>query len=226
MSSFEPGEALLDTRFVPDTTATELPRFERTDADQTAEPEGEAELAERHWLQGYAAGRDAAREALPCAEAEALTRAAEALAGATEQLFALQRGSLAAQRSAVVELALAIAERILHRNLRADAGALEALVEHAAASLADEGPLQLQLSEADLAIVAEERAPRLAALRAAGELALSPSTDLQPGEFRLQAGSAEVDGRIDSLLGIVREGLDECLAQCDDAGNDREGSGS
>ena len=61
MSSFEPAELLLDTQFVPDPADGDAPGFEGADAGAAEE---EVNEVERSWLRGYAAGRDAEREAL------------------------------------------------------------------------------------------------------------------------------------------------------------------
>lgn len=218
MSWFEPGDAQVRPDFVPHADARGEHAFETLEpsgAPPTPTPTAEPEEPdpEHFWLLGYAAGRDATRDELPFREAEGLALATEALVRAAGELASLRREYLSSNRRELVDLAIAIAERILERELAHDPDVLAALVERSLESLAEEGPIRLLLCDADREVLRSADSSRLAALRDEGGLEIETAADLSRGEVRLQAGAAEMDARIQTLLGLVREGLEECLSQ-------------
>jgi len=160
-------------------------------------PASEAELAARY-EKGLADGRAEAEEAL-AAPLAALERAA--------RLLAEQRDAwLHAQRTAVVELALAIAGRIVEREIAADPRRLAELVGRAIRRLEPGAPVVVQLARADLS-VASGRRPALAALAADEAVRLEAAADLGSGEARVRSDATTIDATLTGLLARFREEL-------------------
>lgn len=158
--------------------------------------------------EGYAHGR----ESLPWREAESLERALQAVEAAAESLAALRREYLAVHRRHVVDLAVAIAERILARAVHEDPEALESLIERGMALLADEEPVCVRLSAQDLAALEAGAAPRLARLASGPGVRFESDPGLEPGDVCVTGEKACVDARLGELLRRIRVELDTSLA--------------
>ncbi len=139
------------------------------------------------------------------AGASALQRAAAELQGAREE----DRAWL---RSAALELGVALAERLLERELSLRPDALRPMLERAVALLKDQGPLRIAISEADHRALGSGEAPWLAEVQQTSGAALEPDAGLARGEARVFAGSAHARVDVDSMLACLREELAElCL---------------
>lgn len=135
---------------------------------------------------------------------EARAEDREPLRAAIAALAELRRDYLAQSREGIVELALAIAERVVRHSLGEQADLLAAFVEHAVATVAAEGPIEVRLSPVDCERL--ETAEREAE-SAARAYALVPDRALRRGDVVVSSAFAELDARIASLLGIVRSSL-------------------
>ncbi|MFQ5418666.1 MAG: FliH/SctL family protein [Myxococcota bacterium] len=142
---------------------------------------------------------------------ESCRRAAEALCAAASELVALRDEYLAAHRHEAVELAFVIAGAILGRSFSGNTDGLASRIERAVAQLDDAGPLRLQLASEDHEVVATDAAGELSRIVRAAPIEVSADPELEPGEFRLQAGPAEVDGRLDALLARMRQQLTDTV---------------
>jgi flagellar assembly protein FliH len=202
-SSFEPSPGVARAVFVPDGAAVP-PGPEPASA-------GEPPQADDALAREYARGRDEARVEL---EAEAATRigsAVTALEAAAEELARITAEERAALRAAVIELALALAGRLVTRELRGDCEALAPLVGDALALLPRSEGLRLALSPADAGRVQEGHAPALERLRSEWRAELVADAAVAAGEARVQGGAASVDVRVEAILERFREGLFESL---------------
>jgi len=209
MSSFEPlsgwgrrgsfaASTPAPTGFRGEPAVGPSPRTARVATD-TGREEAEA-LAHRAYEEGLAAGR---RETLE-RERE---RAFAALEDASRAILELRDGYLAANRRLVVDLALEVARILSARPVDAEIAALSARLEPALASLPDEGPLRLRLAPADHARVVGEGGRALAARLEGRGVVLGVDGSLADGEFHLDAGATELDGRREALLADLRERL-------------------
>jgi flagellar assembly protein FliH len=157
--------------------------------------------------QTYERGREAGRAELPWREAEALQSARAALEKAARALGDERRETLRAQRETVIELALAVAGRILEREVAARLDALEPLLERALTLLADKAPLVLYLAPRDLETLRAGGAPAIEALADGVLEKIDADPELLPGNARLAAGSAGVDASIHTILAQFRSEL-------------------
>jgi len=190
--------------------------FTSADASASAsppEPESQPDLESvRH--AAFEEGREAGRAELPWQEARQLETAIVALESAERAFAAERRDYLRAQRGALVDLAIAIAERILMRELSTDPAALVALVERAIDSLPQasrDGGVALHLSPSDHGVLAQGEGDALARLAQDGTVQIVSDAGLAPGDVRVQAGATTLDARRSVLLERVREALAPAL---------------
>jgi flagellar assembly protein FliH len=180
-------------------------------AGAAAEPHAPAVDLEELRRAAFEEGRAAGRAELPWQDADALRAALGSLEEAARALDATRRGYLRAQRRALVELAIAVAERVLARAVAADPDALVLLVARALDLLGEEEPLRVRLCAAHVETCAQGLAPELARLVEERGVALEPDRELSPGDVRVQAGRCQVDARLGECLRRVREDLGELI---------------
>ena len=161
-------------------------------------------------------GRAAGRAELPWAEAEALASAIDAVEQAARALASLRSSYLDLHRRALVDLALAVAERVLGREIEADGDALAGVIAQALEAAGEERPLRLRLAPGDHETLSAGHAPRLAALLEESGVAVDADPELAPGGLRLEAGRTEVDARIGEILKRVKENLHTVIEAADE----------
>ncbi|MEB2344401.1 MAG: hypothetical protein OZ948_06665 [Deltaproteobacteria bacterium] len=152
------------------------------------------------WEEGERAGRGA----LPWQEADALRAATDALAAAACELGALRRAYLTENRRLVIELACAIAERVLGLP-PAPQDLLAALVDRAVELFPPDEPLALHVCAADRATLGA--GPQGATLERDGRLVLVTDATLAPGEARVVGRSGDVRAVVADVLERVRAEL-------------------
>ncbi|HVP29128.1 MAG TPA: FliH/SctL family protein [Myxococcota bacterium] len=205
-------------RFVADPLPEVVRRFERAvqaavaaaASEPVPPPAAEPTLEEacaRAREEGYAAGR----AELPWSEAESLRTAIVALEHAAATLAALRRAELRAQRRAIVELAVALAEGVLRREVRADRDALAGVLERALAAVDAEDGVRLRLSARDLAALEAGHAPELARIAAQHGLSLQGDPSLSPGDLRLASPRSDVDARLHTCVRRLADELGDLL---------------
>jgi flagellar assembly protein FliH len=163
-------------------------------------PEETARDTDELLRESYELGREAGRAELPWREAEALRSAQAALEQAVRALEDERFATLRAQRETVIELALAVARRILEREVAARLDDIEPVLERALPLLAEAGPVVLHLAPGDLETLRAGGAPALERLAGRALAGIEADEDLRPGDARLSAGSSSVDARIDTIL--------------------------
>ena len=200
MSSFEPvalaGRDATD--FVPIALGARdgfagagLSRDERHEALERVRRDELAAAVERARAEGAEAARAEDREPFRAALAA---------------LAELRRDYLVQSREGIVELALAIAERVVRHALAEQADLLAAFVEHAVATVAADGPLEVRVSPIDCERLRAGEAEDAAVARERGYVLVADPA-LARGDVVVEGASSELDGRIERLLGIVRASL-------------------
>lgn len=148
-------------------------------------------------------GRMAAEQA---AEQRAVARQAPVLAAfqtLMEDLAGQRRRLRIEAEQDAVKLALAIARRILHRELAVDPAAILGVVKAAFAKLDARETHRLRVSPADAALLEQYRAEL--DLPAAVEIAADQS--LRAGSAIFETSRGELDAAIDTQLGEIERGL-------------------
>ncbi len=167
--------------------------------------------------EAFERGREEGREALPWQDAEALRTAVTALETSCRELDGVRRGYLQDNRTAIVELALAVAERVIGRTLRSDPEVLASVVQSALEELGSGESPVLHLSHPDHDTLRAGLAPALDALCRRHDLAIHVDCELRAGETRLVTAHSCVDARLGEVLRRVREELDPGPEPCESA---------
>ena len=161
--------------------------------DARAAIEAEARNArEQAHAEGFAAGRDEALAALEPAR-EALLNAAAALELAVEEL-----GPEAESRA--VDLAVALAEKILSTTVDADPGLVSAVVTGAIRRALHHGPLVVEINPADVELVRASLEGIEAELGGLPRLDLVGERRIPRGGCVVHTGEGQIDARLDTQL--------------------------
>lgn len=168
--------------------------------------------------EAFAAGRAAERAECPWQEAETLRSATLALEEALRGVGALRRGYLVDQRTALVELACALAERVLGAAVAASSDSIASVVERALANLGEAEGIRLRLSSRDVEAIRAGLAPELARIVEAHGVELEVDPTLAAGDARVLAGRTRVDARLAETLRRLREEMLELVDLQEDAG--------
>lgn len=152
------------------------------------------------------------RAALPWTDAEALRATVRAFTAAASELAAARRSYLLENRHVVVELACAIAERVLGAPPATDRAALTALVGRALELFPNDEPLALHLAPADRAIVEAGLAEEMARLGREGRVRVVEDATLAPGEARVLGRSSDVRAAVAEVLERLRAELADAVA--------------
>lgn len=226
MSSFEPE--LRPGGFVADPVQPRRGPFEAT-PEQTgpraretapppaveepapADPAGTPDPVDTDAIAGAAfeEGQAGVHAERPAEENEDLSGAVRVLESSARALTELRQDQLAANRRFVMDLAVAIAEKVIGRAVRTDPEVLASLVERALTPLGDGGTVELSLSSEDHETLTSRLTHTLERLRRDFDIEVRPDPALLPGDVRVGQGRAEVDARIAELLRRVREDLDD-----------------
>jgi len=157
-------------------------------APRAAEPDPGQQIAEA-FASGFEQGRARAAEE----QAEVVRGALCALEEAARELRARDARAQAALAPAALELAVAVAERILRREIDRDLGSLAPCLEEALAALRPTAATCLALAPADLAAVEAGAADAVAKLAETWNARLVADPALAPGEARVESGGAQVE---------------------------------
>lgn len=192
--------------------AREAARGERQPAPEAdwarklAEAEQRAEQRVREARQaGYREGEQAGRKA---AEAE-LRAAIEKFAVAAHEFANLRPAVLSRAEAGLVKLAIAIARRLLHRELSVDPDALQALVHLLLQKVQVQEVVRLRVfpeHEATLR-AALERVP------GAARIEVRPDSSLGRGGVLMETTRGSVDASVETQLAEVERGLTDRLRQ-------------
>lgn len=108
-----------------------------------------------------------------------------------------------------LDLAVALAERILERELAIDPDALHPLIARAAELVGEGGALTVALPEETYALLEAEMPGRLESLQRDREVHFRPDAGLSAGESRVSSGASEVEVGVQSMLAQLRDELRE-----------------
>jgi flagellar assembly protein FliH len=171
-------------------------------ARRMAELEAHAERQAREARQaGYREGEAAGRRAAE----EELRPAVERLARSLEEIARL-RAALAAQaESSLVKLSIAIARRVLHREVTLDPGALAGIVRAALEKVHIHEAGRVRAHPAEAAVLR-------AALEQAGcALPVEPDPSLGRGGVVVETARGKLDASLDTQLAEIERGLADRL---------------
>jgi flagellar assembly protein FliH len=165
-----------------------------------AEWQGRVEAA---YQQGLSAG-----EAVGTQKAsERLAAVLASLGAVTQELAGMRKRLRMEAEASVVELAIAIARRILHREVATDPEAVLGLVKSAAERLTAREMYRLRLSAGDAAVIQEQRAR----LNLPPGLEIVADGSLAAGSVVFETPRGELDASVGTQLDEIQRGLADML---------------
>lgn len=187
--------------------SAERARLAALDQEERLRTEGR-EQAERAAQERIKAAEQRVRDADAKAEAaiaaaraeaeERLGRAAGALEQALANLSVLERQVIEAAEGETVSLALAIANRILAREIASDPAWMRGLLAAALADVPDRRRVVVHCAPTDAAVIRERLAATASAVPGTERLELAEDPSLQPGSLVLSAGGTRLDASVQS----------------------------
>jgi flagellar assembly protein FliH len=186
---------------------SEKPSPEVEFARKLAEVEQQAERRVREARQaGIKEGEQAGRKA---AEGE-MRATIEKLAAAIHETAALRPGIMARAEATLVKLAIAIARRVLHREMSVDPDALQALVHLLLQKVQAQEVLRVRIFPEHQAMLraALERLP------GGSQIEIRPDASLGRGGVLFETTRGTLDAGVDTQLGEVERGLTDRLHKC------------
>jgi flagellar assembly protein FliH len=207
---FDWGDAA--TRAVPPPSVLQLLRvpFDEPDAPEPAAaqaepapgPDHQARLAalERDaFAKGYAQGERAGVEA-GAKRAEAMLRR---VAQTLEQLSQLRRTIVRETEKQMVQLAIDLSRRIVHRELTLDPTLVAAMAHVAVDRLGESTPARIRLNPEDYAVVVAQRGEQWEG----AQVAITPDPAIARGGCVVESDFGTVDGRLDAQFDEVTRAL-------------------
>jgi flagellar assembly protein FliH len=144
-------------------------------------------------------------------EQEAIQRVLAHLTELAGELQAQQRQRLEEMQQVAVELAVAVASRLVHERIEAGAYAVDALVRQAVEQLQATGPISIYLNPQDLELLEKRLRARSGPVLDAAKVRLLADAALARGDCRADAGESSVEFQIQQQLAEIRRHLLEVL---------------
>jgi len=164
-------------------------------------------LSRQGFEEGFAVGEQAGLEVGREKAISYLNTLAEAATAA----IGLRRKIRQEAHEELVALAVAIAERLVRREITCDRSILLDRVQDFLTELDDATAVTLRMHPIDLAYAESCKDDWRQLFGAVEHLRLEESHDLQQGDMRIETPTTSLDARIDSLLATVRERLIEAI---------------
>lgn len=155
----------------------------------------------------YQEGQRAAESAAKQREEHRLEPSIAALSVIIQELASLRKRLRTEAEGDMVKLAVAIARRVLHRELATDPEAILGVVIAAFHKLNARETQRLRMSTADAAVIHENRIR----LELPPGLDVSADTSLGPGSVIFETSRGELDASVDTQLAEIERGFTDVL---------------
>jgi flagellar biosynthesis/type III secretory pathway protein FliH len=176
--------------------------------------------AERKVKEAYVEATRRGMEAGRAQYLKAVAESAGALRTAAEAMQKAREDFLTSLEPQVVRLAVAVARRILEREMQGDPDAIGRTVRKAITHLADRETMTLRLHPADLEGLRKEKVKLLDEFDGVREITLQADENVRPGGCIVETDLLTVDARIESQLEQIMSALER------DASPEEPGSGN
>ena len=172
--------------------------------DFRGDPEGAAEARiQAAFEQGHAAGEAAGAQRA----AQRLDPVFSGLSSVIQELAAIRPRLRQEAEEDTVRLAVAIARRVLYRELATDPDAILGLVKAAFSKLNARETNRLRVSPADAAVIQESRARR----DLPENLEIYPDASLAQGSAVFETSRGDLDASVDTQLAEISRGLADVM---------------
>lgn len=179
-----------------------------------AEARAEAEQKVR---EAYEEGMRRGMEAGQAQFDESVGRAADTLQQASEAMAQARQAFLDSLEPQVVQLAVALAGRILEREVRLDRSVVVTAARAALERVSDEGRVTLRVNPADIEVLREKKPELLGQFEGIATIDLAPDEEVESGGCVAVTESLEIDARLSAQLDLI---MAQLLADAADASQD------
>lgn len=157
--------------------------------------------------QGYEQGfAEGFREGSSAQKNEALT-AVNALQAVREEVGSFKEKILQSTEQQVLELCIAIAEKILHQEISMDRGVIQSVLKDAFRTLVDRENVKIRLNSEDFRYLIEIKADFINSLDGVRNVFFEEDGSIPRGGAILESSSGEVDARIGEQLAEVKAAM-------------------
>jgi flagellar assembly protein FliH len=197
----------------------------REEARQEGFEKGREEAYDEGYSQGHAAGfrvgyghgreagnRDALEEETRRIRAET-TDLVATLESIIEEFGSRRRELLEASRRELVQLAMRVAEKVIHREVRLDEESVVPCVRRAVDMMFQAGRVRLELNEQDAAVIERYARQASGAFRSLPAMEIVTVAGIERGGCRVNSESGEVDVTIATQLRIIEDTLLEAARE-------------
>lgn len=167
------------------------------------EPEKSEDIKEKAYREGFELGLKEGREKAEKESKEILQR----LESLIKSLQRIREEIYKKAEEEILELSVAIAKKILRRELELNRSSILQLVREAIRRLTEEDTIKIYLSFEDFELVKRHREELLRELGESKNLIISPSQEVSPGGCFVETEFAQVDARLETQLEAVVQGL-------------------
>ena len=176
--------------------------------DPAAEPnEEDRQQIELRVKAAYQQGLAAGEQAAALKAAQRVEPAIASLNSVVAELASARKKFRAEAEEDTVKLAIAIARRVLHRELSADPEAILGVVKAAFQRLNARETHRLRVAPQDAALLAEHRAR----LEFPAALEIVPDGTLTPGSAIFETARGELDASVETQLGEIQRGFADII---------------
>ena len=167
------------------------------------EPERKEDLKERAYKEGFELGLKEGREKAQKEVEEILAR----LEGLIRSLEKIREEIYKKAEEEILQLSIAIAKKILRRELELNHSSVLQLVREAIRRLTEEDTIKVYLSFEDFELVKRHREDLIRELGESKNLIISPSQEVSPGGCFVETDFAQVDARLETQLETIIQAL-------------------
>jgi flagellar assembly protein FliH len=164
-------------------------------------------IREQASVAGLAAASQQAEAQVDTRVKQQLQSSVSALQQAAAELTVAKESLLAAWETQVVDLAVAIAARVIRTEIADKPQITIGLIQESLRLAADETQLMLQLNPADVAALGKEIDACLSDLGKVGKVEVVPVESVERGGCRLLTSSGEIDQRLETQLQRIESEL-------------------
>lgn len=167
------------------------------------EPERKEDLKERAYKEGFELGLKEGREKAQKEVEEILAR----FEGLIRSLEKIREEIYKKAEEEILQLSIAIAKKILRRELELNRSSVLQVVREAIKRLTEEDTIKVYLSFEDFELVKRHREDLIRELGESKNLIISPSQEVSPGGCFVETEFAQVDARLETQLETIIQAL-------------------
>ena len=207
--SLQTGE-VEGTDFIPLKETTDHYKKKKEIQDVLREAQEKASLLEREaYEKGFAQGE---KDGFELGQRKAL-KLVENIQSVLRSMDNLRQEVLAHYEKEILELVFAIAQRVIHRDIRSDDKAVEGTVLSALALAAEKSKATLRVNPEDFDYVEELRPEFFAAVEELKALTITSDPSITRGGCLLESPYGDVDARIETQLEKIHQCLEQVFAE-------------